>query len=469
MTSPIANAHPSAAESTDAPFDLVVIGGGSGGVASARRAAAHGAKVALIEKDRLGGTCVIRGCVPKKLMMYAAKFGRELAEAAPYGWTVDNAQFSLATWQANKRVEIDRLEGIYNRMLENSGVVVYRGNASIRDARTVLVDDVTEIHANRILIATGARANRHAVPGIEQAMTSDDLLDLSVLPKRLGVLGAGYIALEFASIMQGLGSEVTVFYRDQLPLRGFDRGMRAKLADALVAQGVCLMPGSAMRSVEKQDHATVVFAGDTAFEFDAVLNATGRSPNVHGLGLEALGVALAADGAIAVNEWSETSVPNVYAVGDVTNRMALTPVAIAEGRALVDNLFTGTQRTVNHASVATATFTMPPLSTVGLTEEAAAEQYGALRIYETEFRPMKVAFAGGTSKTAIKVIVEDASDRVLGVHMLGDDSPEIIQALAVAVTMGATKADLDRTIAVHPTTAEELVLLREVSRRVTRA
>jgi len=259
-----------------------------------------------------------------------------------------------------------------------------------------------------------------------------------------------------------------VFYRDHLPLRGFDEGMRAKLADALTAQGIRLMGRSSMRSVEASGDTTWVFAGDESFEFDAVLNATGRSPNVQGLGLEKLGVTLAPDGAIAVNEWSETSVANVYAVGDVTNRMALTPVAIAEGRALVDNLFTGTRRTVNHASVATATFTMPPLSTVGLTEEAAAAQYPNLRIYETEFRPMKVAFAGGTSKTAIKVIVDDASDRVLGVHMLGDDSPEIIQALAVAVTMGATKADLDQTIAVHPTTAEELVLLREVSRRVTR-
>lgn len=455
---------------TDAsvPFDLVVIGGGSGGVASARRAAAHGAKVALVERDRLGGTCVIRGCVPKKLMMYAAKFGRELAEAGPYGWTVDNARFSLATWQANKRVEIDRLEGIYSRMLENSGVTVFRGNATLSDSQTVMVDGVTPIHGKRVLIATGARANRHAVPGIEHAMTSDDLLDLSEVPKRLGVLGAGYIALEFASIMQGLGSSVTVFYRDHLPLRGFDEGMRAKLADALTAQGIRLMGRSSMRSVEASGDTTWVFAGDESFEFDAVLNATGRSPNVQGLGLEKLGVTLAPDGAIAVNEWSETSVANVYAVGDVTNRMALTPVAIAEGRALVDNLFTGTRRTVNHASVATATFTMPPLSTVGLTEEAAAAQYPNLRIYETEFRPMKVAFAGGTSKTAIKVIVDDASDRVLGVHMLGDDSPEIIQALAVAVTMGATKADLDQTIAVHPTTAEELVLLREVSRRVTR-
>ena len=331
-----------------------------------------------------------------------------------------------------------------------------------------MVDGVTPIHGKRVLIATGARANRHAVPGIEHAMTSDDLLDLSEVPKRLGVLGAGYIALEFASIMQGLGSSVTVFYRDHLPLRGFDEGMRAKLADALTAQGIRLMGRSSMRSVEASGDTTWVFAGDESFEFDAVLNATGRSPNVQGLGLEKLGVTLAPDGAIAVNEWSETSVANVYAVGDVTNRMALTPVAIAEGRALVDNLFTGTRRTVNHASVATATFTMPPLSTVGLTEEAAAAQYPNLRIYETEFRPMKVAFAGGTSKTAIKVIVDDASDRVLGIHMLGDDSPEIIQALAVAVTMGATKADLDQTIAVHPTTAEELVLLREVSRRVTR-
>jgi len=272
--------------------------------------------------------------------------------------------------------------------------------------------------------------------------------------------------LEFASILRGLGSEVTVFYRDHLPLRGFDNSTRTKLAEALVAQGITLMPSSSMKKVEVRGDTTVVLAGDMAYEFDAVLNATGRSPNVEGLGLDNIGVKTGKDGSIEVNEWSETSVPNVYAVGDVTGRMALTPVAIAEGRALIDNLYTGTQKTVNHASVATATFTMPPLSSVGLTEERAAETYPTLRVYETEFRPMKVAFAGGTTKTYIKVLVDDASDKVVGVHMLGDDSPEIIQALAIAVTMGATKAQFDGTIAVHPTTAEEFVLLREVTRYV---
>jgi glutathione reductase (NADPH) len=449
-------------------FDLLVIGGGSGGVASARRAAAHGARVALVERDRLGGTCVIRGCVPKKLMMYASRFGRELPDIAAYGWTLSDATFDMATWQDNKAAEIDRLEGIYNRMLDASGVHVFRGDATIVDSGTVQIEGAatTTVKAKRLLIATGARVNRHAVPGIEQAMTSDDVLNLRHVPKRLGVLGAGYIALEFASILRGLGSEVTVLYRDHLPLRGFDNSTRAKLAEALTAQGIVLMPSSSMKSVETRGDTTVVYAGDMAYEFDAVLNATGRSPNVEGLGLENIGVAMNKDGSIAVNEWSETSVANVYAVGDVTGRMALTPVAIAEGRALVDNLYTGTRKTVNHASVATATFTMPPLSSVGLTEEQAAQQYPALRVYETEFRPMKVAFAGGASKTYIKVLVDDASDKVVGVHMLGDDSPEIIQALAIAVTMGATKAQFDQTIAVHPTTAEEFVLLREVTRRV---
>ncbi len=451
-------------------FDLLVIGGGSGGVASARRAAAHGARVAVVERDRLGGTCVIRGCVPKKLMMYAAKFGRDLPEIAAYGWRIDNATFDMATWEDNKSKEIDRLEGIYSKMLDSSGVTLFRGDATIVDAATVSVTGNDGVQATlttkRLLVATGGRVNRHAFPGLEHALSSDDILNLRHVPKRLGVLGAGYIALEFASILRGLGSEVTVFYRDHLPLRGFDNSTRAKLAEALVAQGITLMPSSSMKKVEVRGVTTVVLAGDMAYEFDAVLNATGRSPNVEGLGLDKIGVKTGKDGSIEVNEWSETSVPNVYAVGDVTARMALTPVAIAEGRALIDNLYTGTQKTVNHASVATATFTMPPLSSVGLTEERAAETYPILRVYETEFRPMKVAFAGGTAKTYIKVLVDDASDKVVGVHMLGDDSPEIIQALAIAVTMGATKAQFDGTIAVHPTTAEEFVLLREVTRYV---
>ena len=462
--------EPTPSTHTANEFDLLVIGGGSGGVASARRAAAHGARVALVERDRLGGTCVIRGCVPKKLMMYAAKFGRELPEIAAYGWRMDNATFDMATWQDNKSKEIDRLEGIYSKMLDSSGVTLFRGDATIVDAATVSVSGNDGVQATlttkRLLVATGGRVNRHAFPGLEHALSSDDILNLRHVPKRLGVLGAGYIALEFASILRGLGSEVTVFYRDHLPLRGFDNSTRTKLAEALVAQGITLMPSSSMKKVEVRGVTTVVLAGDMAYEFDAVLNATGRSPNVEDLGLDNIGVKTGKDGSIEVNEWSETSVPNVYAVGDVTGRMALTPVAIAEGRALIDNLYTGTQKTVNHASVATATFTMPPLSSVGLTEERAAETYPTLRVYETEFRPMKVAFAGGTTKTYIKVLVDDASDKVVGVHMLGDDSPEIIQALAIAVTMGATKAQFDGTIAVHPTTAEEFVLLREVTRYV---
>ena len=462
--------EPTPSTHTANEFDLLVIGGGSGGVASARRAAAHGARVALVERDRLGGTCVIRGCVPKKLMMYAAKFGRDLPEIAAYGWRIDNATFDMATWEDNKSKEIDRLEGIYSKMLDSSGVTLFRGDATIVDAATVSVSGNDGVQATlttkRLLVATGGRVNRHAFPGLEHALSSDDILNLRHVPKRLGVLGAGYIALEFASILRGLGSEVTVFYRDHLPLRGFDNSTRTKLAEALVAQGITLMPSSSMKKVEVRGVTTVVLAGDMAYEFDAVLNATGRSPNVEDLGLDNIGVKTGKDGSIEVNEWSETSVPNVYAVGDVTGRMALTPVAIAEGRALIDNLYTGTQKTVNHASVATATFTMPPLSSVGLTEERAAETYPTLRVYETEFRPMKVAFAGGTTKTYIKVLVDDASDKVVGVHMLGDDSPEIIQALAIAVTMGATKAQFDGTIAVHPTTAEEFVLLREVTRYV---
>ncbi|MES2104066.1 MAG: glutathione-disulfide reductase [Pseudomonadota bacterium] len=447
-------------------FDLVVIGGGSGGVAAARRAALHGAKVALIERDRLGGTCVIRGCVPKKLMMYASRFSNEIRDAAAYGWSLPGASFDLAAWQDRKTAEIKRLEGIYRDMLINAKVAVFAGYASLLSLNSVQVDQHV-LQAKNILIATGGRPSMHAFPGLDQAMTSNDILDLRVLPRRLGVVGAGYIGLEFASIMAGLGSQVSLFFRDELPMRGFDRSLRERLKINLKLQGIHVESGSRIQKIAAgaSGNTTSIITEAGTQEFDAVLNASGRTPNTGGMGLEGLGMRLRENGAVIVDEFSESTVKGIFAIGDVTDRKNLTPVAIAEGRAFADNQYQGTQRTVNHASAATAMFTNPPLGTVGLSEEEAAKQ-GRLRIYEADFRPMKTAFAGLSNRTYMKLVVWDSSDKIAGMHMLGEDAPEIIQSLAVAYTMGASKADFDRTIAVHPTAAEELMLMREPSRIV---
>lgn len=449
---------------SNTPYDLVVIGGGSGGVASARRAASHGAKVALIESSRLGGTCVIRGCVPKKLMMYSAQFGQTLKEGLQPGWQVAQAEFSMSEWQAAKGREIDRLEGIYARMLENSGVETIQGHGTIKSTTEVQVGDRI-LSTQRILIATGATPNHSAFEGLEQAATSNELLDLSTLPKKICVIGAGYIALEFACILHGLGSEVSVFYRGDLPLRGFDNGVQTHLAAALELQGIQLFPNTDFQALRKQGNRFELQTSNASHTFDFVLNATGRKPNTEGLGLENIGLRTGTSGEIEVNAYSHTGIKGVYAVGDVTNRVNLTPVAIAEGRALAENEFNGKNLTVDHTSVATATFTSPPIGSVGLTEEQAAKK-APIRVYETEFTPMKTKFSGGEQKTWMKLLVDDASDRVVGIHMLGDDASEMIQLLGVLYTMGATKADFDKTIAVHPSSAEEWVLMREITRKV---
>ena len=449
---------------SNTPYDLVVIGGGSGGVASARRAASYGAKVALIESSRLGGTCVIRGCVPKKLMLYAAQFGQTLREGLQPGWHVAQADFSMDEWQQAKAKEIDRLEGIYARMLENSGVETIHGHGVIKSSTEVQVGDRI-LSTQRILIASGAAPNRKAFDGLELAATSNELLDLSTLPNKVGVIGAGYIALEFACILRGLGADVSVFYRGDLPLRGFDESIRSRLIAAMTLQGIHLFPNTDFKLLEQQGSAFTLHTSAGEHTFDFVLNATGRSPNTHGLGLEKIGLRTGPAGEIEVNKYSHTGIKGVYAVGDVTNRVNLTPVAIAEGRALAENEFNGKNLTVDHTSVPTATFTSPPIGSVGLTEAQAAQR-GPTRVYETEFTPMKIKFSGGEQKTYMKLLVDDASDKVIGIHMLGDDAPEMIQLLGVLYTMGATKADFDKTIAVHPSSAEEWVLLRELSRKV---
>ncbi len=446
-------------------YDLITIGAGSGGVAACRRAAAHGAKVLLIEADRVGGTCVMRGCVPKKIMMYAASFADMVAQAPGYGWSLGTARFDMAHWADKKAAELDRLESVYHNMLAQSGVTVLQGHGSIQAAHTVAVDG-RAYTAGRILLATGSVPNRPDVTGLDAAMTSDDLLHLRSVPDSLLIIGGGYIGVEFASIMARLGAKVHMVYRDTWPLRGFDDDLRTRLAAALQAKGVVLHSSQQMQRLEATANGYVLHVQDgAAITAQAALNATGRRPNVTGLGLHAVGIEPDKKGAIPVNDFSQTTADHVWAIGDVTNRVNLTPMAIAEGRAFADTEFGNQKRGVEHSQFASAVFTDPPIGTVGLTEQAAA-QYGVVDVYESEFRPMKDAFVGGQNRTYMKLLADARSGKVLGVHMIGADAPEIIQSLSVAVRCGATKADFDRTLAVHPTAAEEFVLMRERSRTI---
>ena len=445
-------------------FDLIVIGAGSGGVAASRRAAAHGARVLIAEADRVGGTCVMRGCVPKKLMMYAAGFSRELHEAEGFGWTGVAGRFEMARWADAKERELDRLEGIYRTMLAESGVELAPGRARLLAPDTVAVGH-RKLRAARVLIATGATPAHGATPGLDLAMTSNEVLNLRQVPSSLLVVGGGYIAVEFASILAGLGAKVTLAFRDSAPLRGFDTDLRTRLAQSLADRGVVVAAGVALRSLERSASGYRLTRADgSVLGAEAALNATGRRPNTTGLGLEDIGVHLDARGAIAVDVDSRTTVPGVWAIGDVTNRKNLTPVAIAEGRAFADTEFGKLRTRMDHRNVASAVFTDPPIATVGQSE-AHARKLGPVDLYESDFRPMKTAFAGGSSRTYMKLVVDGLNDRVLGIHMIGTDAPEIVQALAVALTCGATKRDFDRTVAVHPTAAEEFVLMREASRR----
>ena len=446
-------------------FDLIVIGAGSGGVAAARRSAALGAKVAIIEADRVGGTCVIRGCVPKKLMMYAAGYGQSLLEAQAYGWTVGPSHFTMSRWADAKAAETARLESVYREMLASAGVTLLMGRARLLGAGQVQLAGST-LQAGRLLIATGGSPASAALPGLAEAMTSDTVLDLRALPASMLVVGGGYIAVEFASILAGLGTAVTLAFRDKLPLRGFDQDLRRRLALALADRGITLAGGVALSHLETTPTGPGLHRVDgSTLNAEAALNATGRLPNTAYLGLAAAGVATDAQGAIPVDADSRTCQPGLWAIGDVTNRINLTPVAIAEGRAFADTEFGGLAHRVDHRLVASAVFTDPPLASVGLSEADAAEA-GPVDIYEADFRPMKTAFAGSSARTYMKLVVDALNQKVLGVHMLGSDAPEIVQSLAVAMSCGATKQDFDRTIAVHPTAAEEFVLMRQPVRRL---
>ncbi|HZR37452.1 MAG TPA: glutathione-disulfide reductase [Nevskia sp.] len=442
-------------------FDLIVIGAGSGGVAASRYAASLGARVAICEAERVGGTCVLRGCVPKKLFMYAAQFAEAFADAAAYGWQAPPAQFDLAALTAAKNRETDRLETVYQRLLDEAGVRTVHGRAELEDRHTVRIGG-ERLRGGRILVASGSAPSRPGIPGIELAATSREMLELRQLPPRLLILGSGYIAAEFAGIFRGFGSAVTMAYRADLPLRGFDRDLRQRLAAAMQGRGIALRPAFQPARLERAGGGYACHGADgSVLQADLVLNALGRRPVTAGMGLERAGVALAPDsGAVRVDAWSRSSVPHIFAVGDVSDRLNLTPVAIAEARAFVDTEFGGTPRAVDHERVASAVFAQPALAAIGLSEEAATARGHQVQVYEADFRAMKTAFAGRAERSYMKLVVDAAGGRVLGLHMLGADAPEIVQSLAVAVTMGAHKRDFDATMAVHPTVAEEFVLMR---------
>jgi glutathione reductase (NADPH) len=444
--------------------DLFVIGAGSGGVRAARIASGYGARVMIAEEYRVGGTCVIRGCVPKKLLVYASRFADEFEDAAGFGWTLGEPKFDWATLIANKDKEIDRLERAYTANLDRAKVRIVKSRATLLDAHTVKLAATGEtVRAKHILIATGgAPSMGKDIEGREHVISSNEAFHLKALPKRIVIQGGGYIALEFATIFNGLGSEVTVVYRGENILRGFDEDVRNHLRTELEKRGIKILTKRIVEAVEKVNGGLdIELSGQEQLVADAVMFATGRRPNVKGLGLEAAGVALGQSGAIAVNEYSQTSVPHIYAVGDVTDRIALTPVAIREGHAFADTVFGGKSIAVDHANVPTAVFTEPEVGVIGLTEAQACERLAKVDIYKTSFRPMKATLSGRDTRTFMKLIVDGSTDRVVGCHIVGPDAGEMIQLIGIAVKMKATKADFDATMAVHPTASEELVTMRE--------
>jgi glutathione reductase (NADPH) len=448
--------------------DLFVIGAGSGGVRAARIAAGYGARVIIAEEYRVGGTCVIRGCVPKKLLVYASRFSHEFEDAAGFGWSVSSPTFDWPTLIANKDKEISRLEGAYVANLEKCGVTIVKSRAIVEGPHTIrlLVDDTT-IRADHILIATGGAPDEGPViPGIEHVITSNEAFQLPQLPARILIRGGGYIAVEFACIFAGLGCEVTQIYRGENILRGFDDDVRIHLSAELKKRGINIVLGEIVTAVEKNADVYVARLSSGRFiETDRVMSAIGRRPNVSRLGLETAGVELAANGGIAVDEYSRSSVAHIYAVGDVTNRINLTPVAIREGHAFADTVFGGKPSRVDHTNVPTAVFSEPEVGAVGLTEAAARARNPRIDIYKTIFRPMKATLSGRDTGILMKLVVDGSSDRVLGCHIVGEGAAEMIQIVAVAVKMGATKADFDATVALHPTAAEELVTMHKPTAR----
>ena len=445
-------------------YDLFVIGAGSGGVRASRIARGFGASVAIAENHRIGGTCVIRGCVPKKLLVYAAHFAEDFEDARGFGWTLDGKAFSWPALIDAKNREIERLSKVYAGLLANSGVDVFLGAARLVDAHTVAVGE-RELTARYLLVATGAWPHKPAIPGIEHAITSNEAFELETLPRRVLVVGGGYVAVEFAGIFRGLGSEVTLSYRGPQILRGFDDDVRRHLHDEMGKKGTRILLNSNVVRIDRGSDGALEVAVSGApggkYGCDAILYATGRVPNTGQLGLAEAGVELDEEGGVIVDEYGQSSVPSIFAVGDVTNRIALTPVAIREGTAVATTLFGGTRIPADHDNVPSAVFSQPPVGTVGLTEAQAVAKFGEVEVYMTSFQPLRHTLSGRDERTLVKLIVEPIEQRVLGCHMVGADAPEIIQGIAIAVKAGLTKAQFDATIGIHPTAAEEFVTLRD--------
>ncbi|MBW4624287.1 MAG: glutathione-disulfide reductase [Brasilonema octagenarum HA4186-MV1] len=455
-------------------YDLFVIGAGSGGLAASKRAASYGAKVAIAENDLVGGTCVIRGCVPKKLMVYASHFPALFHDAAGYGWKVGEAQLDWERFITTIDKEVRRLSQLHINFLDKAGVQLLQGRASLIDPHTVEVDG-RKVTADKILIAVGGRPIKPDVSGMEHAITSNEIFHLKEQPKHIVIIGSGYIGSEFASIMRGLGSQVTQIIRKDLILRGFDQDIQLEIQEGMINHGIKIIKNTVVKAVEQvPEGLKLTLSGEHTepLTADVFLVATGRSPNVEGLGLENVGVDIVATSdegpayntmnAIAVNEYSQTSQPNIFAVGDVTDRINLTPVAIGEGRAFADSEYGGNRRVFSHEDVATAVFTTPEAATVGMTEADARSKFGddGVKIYRTRFRPLFHSLTGSSEKTMMKLIVDANTDKVLGAHMVGESAGEIIQGVAIAVKMGATKKDFDATVGIHPTSAEEFVTMR---------
>ncbi|MCM0033982.1 glutathione-disulfide reductase [Sandarakinorhabdus limnophila] len=441
-------------------FDLLVIGAGSGGVRASRIAAGHGARVAVAEEYRVGGTCVIRGCVPKKLLVYGSHFAEDLEDARRFGWQIEGKTFDWAVLRDNVAAEVDRLNGLYQNTLDNNQVTTLLGHARIIDAHTVEVEGQHHT-AGTILIASGARPFTPDIPGAEHGITSNDVFHLPTLPRRMVIAGAGYIATEFAGVFHELGVDVTLINRSETILRGWEPALSDRLLQISMAKGLNFKLNCRLERVEKTEAGLALhFADGKTMETDVVLWALGRVPNVEGLGLEDVGVALNEKGAIAVDADNRTNVPTVFAVGDVTDRVQLTPVAIREGHSFADRQFGEKNWHVDYNAIPSAVFSNPPLGSVGMTEAQARNAYGQVKIYTSDFRPMKNVLAGRNERALYKLVVDAASDRVVGAHMIGPDAPEILQAVAIAVKAGLTKAQFDDTMALHPTMSEELVLMR---------
>jgi glutathione reductase (NADPH) len=444
-------------------YDLFVIGAGSGGVRAARVSAAHGAKVAIAEEYRVGGTCVIRGCVPKKLLVYGAHFAEDLRDARRFGWDVPkDCAFDWATLRDNVLADVDRLNKAYTATLDNHGVEIVHARATVAGGNEVTLDDGRTITAKHILIATGARPMVPGCPGNEHGITSNEAFHLDALPRRILIAGAGYIANEFAGIFNAFGSKVTLINRTDVILRGYDESIRDRLLQISMTKGIDFRFNAEFRGIERQDDGSlsVAMTNHDPVEVDCVMFATGRLPNTEGLGLENAGIQVDDKGAIPVDEDSRTTCPSIHAVGDVTNRVQLTPVAIREGQAFADTVFGNKPTRVDYGCIPSAVFSDPPMAGVGMTEGEAKNKLGSVKVYLSDFRPMKNVLANRNERALYKMVCDGDTGRVVGLHMIGPDAPEILQAAAVAVKAGLTKDDFDQTVALHPSMAEELVLMR---------